>query len=247
MTRIVILAAGKGKRMGGGDLPKVLRPLSGRPILAYVFDAVRASGIDARPVLVVGHLAEKVREICGSSCEYAEQELLRGTGDAVRSAMDAVGSAEHIMVLNGDMPFVSAQSIQSIVEKHKTEGAAMTMGIVEIGDFEGWRSSFSGFGRIVRDDCEEVKRIIEAKDATPEELAIREVNPGLFCFRAEWLWFALETLTTENAQGEYYLTDLLVRAVEGRKKIATVPIPTKEAIGINTPEQLRFAETLIRK
>lgn len=245
MTRIIILAAGKGKRMGSEDLPKVLRPLKGRPMVDYVIDAARASGIDTHPILVIGHLAEKVRERCGDACGYALQTSLRGTGDAVRSAKEESGDAEHLVVLNGDMPFVSADSIRAVVAKQKGTDAVMTMGTVTVDDFEGWRAPFRDFGRIIRDEGGRILRITEARDATEGELQVKEVNPSVFCFRASWLWPTLETLTTENAQGEYYLTDLLGMAIEEGKRVETVPIDPKEAVGINTPEQLAFAEGMI--
>ena len=245
MTRIIILAAGKGKRMGGEDLPKVLRPLSGRPMLEYVLDAVRGSGIDDKPIVVIGHLADRVKVACGDACDYAVQESLRGTGDAVRSAKDAAGNAARIVVLNGDMPFVTADSVRAVAKTHQETGAVMVMGTVTVEDFEGWRKPFEDFGRIVRDERDGISRIVEAKDASEKEKEIREVNPSIFSFDAAWLWEMLETLTTENAQGEYYLTDLLEKAVASGKKVVTVSVRPKEAIGINTPEQLAYAESLM--
>lgn len=244
MTRVVILAAGKGTRMKSENLPKVLHPLNGRPMLDYVLDAIKESKVDARPIVVIGHLAEKIKEVCGTDCAYALQTSLRGTGDAVRSARAKVGDADTIIVLNGDMPFVKASSIRNVIETHRKNNAVMTMGTVVVEDFNEWRHPFESFGRIIRDGEGRVLRITESRDATKNELQLKEVNPSVFCFNAPWLWAALETLTTENAQEEYYITDLLEKAVNGERGVVTIPIEPMEAIGINTPQQLAFAETI---
>lgn len=245
MTRVVILAAGKGTRMMSDVLPKVLHVLNGRPILDYILDAVKKSKVDSRPIVVVGFLAEKIIKIYAEKCVYAVQSSLRGTGDAVRSAKKEVGNAKNIIVLNGDMPFVSHESIQNTIRAHQAHSAVMTMGTVRVKDFNAWRKPFENFGRILRDKNENVIKITEAHDASADELAIKEVNPSVFCFDTDWLWKALDALTTENSQGEYYITDLLEQAISNGKNIATVPIEAKEAIGINTPEQLAFAEKMM--
>lgn len=247
MIRIVILAAGKGKRMGPSDRPKVLHTVLEKPMLAYVLDAVVESGVDARPVVIVGHMAEHVRAVCGDSCEYAEQTELKGTGDAVRRAQPALeGRAEHVMALVGDQPFVTSGTIRRLADMHLASGATLTLGTVTVPDFDGWRAPFSDFGRIVRGPDGAIRRIVEVKDATPEELALKEINPSYYCFRAEWLWKALARLTSENAAGEYYLTDLLGQAIAAGEKVQTVPVPPEEALGVNTLEQLAIAERLMK-
>lgn len=248
MIRAVILAAGKGKRMGPSDLPKVLHEVLGKPMLAYVLDAVIASGVDPKPVVVVGHLAEKVQEICADRCEYALQPETRGTGDAVRRAQPLLeGAADDVIVLVGDQPFTTAASVRKIADMHLASDATLTIGTVTVPDYEEWRKPFADFGRIVRGADGAVARIIEVKDAAPDVLAIREIFPSFYCFKAKWLWESLATLTTDNAQGEYYLTALLSKAIADGVRVTTVPIAPEEALGINTLEQLEIAERLMRE
>lgn len=232
--------------MGSEEMPKVLRQLGGKPLLEHVLDDVASSGVGKKPIVVVGYKAEMVRDHCGEACDYAVQEELRGTGDAVRSAKDIAGDAEHVIVLNGDMPLVSGSTIRRIADMHIATDATMTMGTVEVDAFAGWQRQFSDFGRIIRNGNGDVLKIVEVKDASESELVVKEVNPGVFCFKTSWLWPSVETLTTENAQGEYYITDLLEKAIREDKPVTTVPVPPEEALGVNTPEQLAFAEKLLR-
>jgi bifunctional UDP-N-acetylglucosamine pyrophosphorylase/glucosamine-1-phosphate N-acetyltransferase len=245
--RIVILAAGKGKRMGSSDRPKVLHTLLEKPMLSYVLDAVFGSGVDAKPMVVVGYMAEKVKAVCADSCDYALQEELKGTGDAVaRTRGQLEGTADHVFVLNGDQPFVSSSTLRKIVDVHLASGATLTLGTALAEDFEGWRRPFADFGRIVRDPQGQVASIVEVKDADPGQLELRELNPSLYCFKAPWLWKSLETLTNSNAQGEYYVTDLLAKAIAEGERVMTVPVPLADALGINTIEQLAIAEKLMK-
>lgn len=247
MNRIIILAAGKGKRMGASDRPKVLHTILGKPMLAYVLDAVVESGVDAKPVLIVGHMAEHVRAVCGDACDYAIQTELKGTGDAVMRARPLLeGAADDVMVLVGDQPFVTSATIRRVTDMHLAAGATLTLGTVTVPDFEAWRSPFADFGRIVRGPDGSVRRIVEVKDASPDELAIKEINPSYYCFKAPWLWKTLESLTSDNASGEFYLTDLLGKAIASGEKVQTVAIPPEEALGVNTLEQLAIAEALMK-
>lgn len=241
--RIVILAAGKGKRMGTPDLPKVLHRVSGKAMLSYVLAAAAESGVDPKPVVVIGHHGEKVKDVCGDDCEYAVQDELKGTGDAVARAEPLLADkADHVMVLVGDQPLVTAATIRRVADSHLASGATLTLGTTTVPDFDGWRSSFADFGRITRDADGNLTGIVEKKDATPEQLALREVNPSYWCFRATWLWKALKTLTNSNAQGEYYLTDLLGKAVAEGEPVASAPVPPEEALGVNTIDQLAIIE-----
>jgi len=247
MNRIIVLAAGKGKRMGASDRPKVLHTILGKPMLAYVLDAVVESGVDAKPVVIVGHMAEHVRAVCGDACDYATQTELRGTGDAVARARELLeGAAENVMVLVGDQPFVTSTTIRRVADAHAASGATLTLGTVTVPDFDDWRSPFADFGRILRDEQGNVTRIVEVKDATPEEKAVKEVNPSYYCCKAAWLWENLEGLKTDNASGEFYLTDLLGAAISEGESVRTVPIPPEEALGVNTTEQLAIAEALMK-
>ncbi len=245
-TRIVILAAGKGKRMGI-EIPKVLVPLKGEPVLYHILRSVRAAGIDPKPIVVVGEnksLIEAALAEGGFIAEYAVQDEQLGTGHAVRSAEAAAGSAESVLVLYGDHPFVSPATIQNIVRLHEAEQATLTLATLIVPDFEGWRVSFADFGRIIRSADGKINRIVEKKDGTPEELAVRELNPAFFCFNGPWLWQSLTKLKNTNAQGEYYLTDLVKMAMEEGVKISSLVINAKEGAGINTQTHLAAAEEL---
>jgi bifunctional UDP-N-acetylglucosamine pyrophosphorylase/glucosamine-1-phosphate N-acetyltransferase len=157
------------------------------------------------------------------------------------------GVVDDVIVLVGDQPFTSAASVRKLADMHLASGATLTIGTVTVPDYEEWRKPFADFGRIVRGENGVVERIVEVKDASPEVLAIREVFPSFYCFKADWLWKSLETLTTNNAQGEYYLTALLSKAIMDGEQVTTVPIQPEEALGINTAEQLEIAERLMRE
>lgn len=244
--RIVVLAAGKGKRMGL-ETPKVLVPLKGEPVLYHILRSVREAGVDPRPIVVVGEnkpLIEAALAEGGFAAEYAMQKEQLGTGHAVLAAQSAAASAESILVLYGDHPFVSPITIKKIISLHVAEGAKLTLATLIVPDFEGWRVSFADFGRIIRSADGEINRIVEKKDGTPEELAVRELNPAFFCFNGPWLWRGLAKLKNANAQGEYYLTDLVKMAMEEGVKISSLVIDAREGAGINTQTHLAAAETL---
>lgn len=245
-TRVVILAAGKGKRMGI-EIPKVLVLLKGEPVIFHLLRSVYNAGIDARPIVVVGEnkpLIEAELTRGGFSVEYAVQEGQLGTGHAVRAAENATVGADTVVVLYGDHPFVSSATIRDITSLHEEKNATLTLATLVVPDFHGWRVSFADFGRIIRGTDGRIERIIEKKDATEAELAVRELNPAFFCFNGPWLWQNLRKLKNENAQGEYYLTDLVKFAMTEGVKIASLRIDPKEGAGINTQEHLAAAETI---
>lgn len=241
----LILAAGKGKRMGGGDMPKVLQPILGRPMIVWILESVRKSGVDDNPALVVGYGRESVEKTLGRNYTYIHQKDLFGTGHAVRESRGALeDKAENILVLYGDHAFISAKVIGNLAETHLREGKVLTMMTTTVPDFNDWRAPLRDFGRIARDASGRIVRIIEVKDATPEEREIRELNPAMYCFRASWLWPRLEKLENKNAQGEYYLTDLPAMAISEGEEVSTVPIDPKECLGVNSREQLELVEKL---
>lgn len=241
--QIVILAAGEGKRMGNKKIPKALVPLKGKPLIKYLLESIKKSGVCSRPVIVVGNGADLIKEELGSDYTYSFQEEQLGTGHAVMAARDDLRSMYDIMVLYGDHPLVSAETIKKITQTHLTQGQVLTIATAKVEDFNDWRQAFINFGRIVRDDQGNVNKIVEVKDATDEEKDIKEVNPGYYCFKADWLWQNLNKLNTNNAQKEYYLTDLIALALE--QGIETVEIEPKEALGVNTPEQLESIAKLV--
>jgi bifunctional UDP-N-acetylglucosamine pyrophosphorylase/glucosamine-1-phosphate N-acetyltransferase len=244
--RIIILAAGEGKRMNAGQA-KVLVKLRGRPMLLRVLDAVKASGVDAKPIVVIaaGQRGEEVKHACASydvTCVVQSQQL--GTGHAVQVCQSVVGDAGHVMVLYGDQPLIKAATIKRLADEHAASGNFLTMASATVADFSDWRSSFKGFGRILRNQTNEVIAIIESKDAAPEQLeSEKEVNPAYFCFQASRLWQELKKLNTNNAQAELYLTDLVALTAGEPKTI--INIDPVEALGINSPEGLAQAEALL--
>lgn len=234
----IILAAGKGTRMNNPDLPKVLVSLKGRPVISYVLDTIKTAGFMS-PALVVGYHQDKVKQALGSEYTYISQEEQLGTGHAVAVCEgDLAGKADTFLVLCGDMPLLSAATLQRVVEEHEKENAVLTLATLKTD-----QEAFYNFGRIMRDEQGKIIAIREYKDASEEERAINEYNPGVYCFSDSWLWEALKKIDKENVQGEYYITDLLAIAVEEGQRIASVKMETwQETLGINTPEQLAEAE-----
>lgn len=240
-TRVVILAAGKGTRMNSA-LPKALALLKGKPLISYLLDAVHASHVDEKPVIVVGQGASLVKEKLGAGYDYVFQNVQLGTGHALKITRPLLQhQADAIMVLYGDHPFVHLSTIKKLRFLHEREHRVLTMMTTIVEDFEDWRKPFYEFGRVLRNAGGEVVRIVERKDATPEQLRIREVNPALYCFDASWLWSSLEKLKNENMQKEYYLTDLVRIAIDEGERIASMDLDPLESIGVNTPEHLELA------
>jgi len=244
-TQIIILAAGQGKRMGG-ELPKVLVSLNGKPIISYLLKAIKHSGVCEKPLIVIGNQAEKVKETFGSRYQYVYQSERKGTGHAVKICKDALlGVSENVLILYGDHPFVSSDIIQKLEKAHRETRSTVTLMTVTVSDFFDWRKSFYSFGRIVRDEKGAVQSIVELKDASVEQKKIQELNPSFFCFQAPWLWENIKELTNNNAQKEYYLTDLLGMAIKQKEKVFAISVDPKIALGINTPEELSWAQKLM--
>lgn len=244
--KIVILAGGKGKRMNGGDTPKVLVPVKGRPMIEYLLESVEKSGLDSSPVIVVGFQSEAVKQALGEKYKYAEQKELLGTGHAASMAEDACEGAENVMVLYGDHPLVSDSMIKNLYQTHLNTNAELTMSTIKLPDFGDWREFFyKNFSRIVRDESGKIIKSVEFKDASEEEKKILEVNPCYFCFKASWLWENIKKIKNENAQQEYYLTDLVKMAMESGAKIESVDILPEEGIGANSREELEILEKFV--
>ena len=241
-TKIIILAAGKGNRMEN-ELPKMLLPVAGRSMIERLLDSVTESGIDESPVIIVGYKKELVINALGDKYHYIEQESPLGTGHAVNMAKDYLkDKAERVIVLYGDQPFTGAETIKKLAEKQKQTGKEIVMATVKLPDFKDWRVNFWGFSRVIRDEAGKIIRTIENKDATDEERKITEVNPCYFCFKASWLWAKLDAVKNDNAQGEYYLTDLVKLATEEGIEIESVEIQPHEALGANTKAELERLE-----
>jgi len=245
-VQVIILAAGVGKRMKNPNLPKALVLLRGKPLIEHLVEKVKAAAVCEKIAVVIGRQVEMVKTVLGTDYIYAYQSEPLGTGHAVASARSQLeGKADNVMVLYGDMPFISVKTIKEIAATHLKEDKVLTMATVVVDDFQDWRECFYSFGRVIRDPENKIIGIVEKKDATAEVLAIREVNPAYFCFKADWLWSRLAEIKNNNSQGEYYLTDLVDAAFIEDQPIANVKINPKEALGINTPEQLELAEKLL--
>ena len=239
----IILAAGKGTRMKG-DLPKVVHPVGGRPMVCAVVDACREAGC-GRVVVVVGYKQELVREALSgwAGVEFAVQDQQLGTGHAVLCAEDAVrrgaGGGE-TFVLCGDGPLIRAETLRTILKKHGSAHASATLATAVIEDP-------AGYGRIVRDGAGRFVAIVEHKNATEEQRKIREVNPSYYCFAREDLFAALKKVKRNPASGEYYLTDTLELLLGEGKRVEVVPaVPPEDVLSINTPEDLAVVDRIYR-
>ena len=243
-TQVIILAAGMGKRMGG-DVPKVLVEVSGKPMLGYVLEAVKNSGVDEKPIIVVGPKNhDLIRSFAGENFNYAMQAEQLGTGHAVAQAREHIlPDTEKIIVLYGDQPMMSAETIKNLAETHAD--SHLTMATTTVEDFADWRAGFENFSRVIRDEVGNIIRTVEKKDASESELSILEVNPCYMIFEKDFLFKNLENLSNNNAQGEYYLTDLIHQATSGGFKIKTISIDPREALGANTIEQKELIERIL--
>lgn len=241
--QIVVLAAGKGTRMGV-DIPKVLLPLGDKPVISHLLEGIKDVPQDTASIIVVGFMKELVEQTLGNKFIYVQQFDQRGTAHAVLSARPAV-TAQNIVVLNGDMPFTSSKSLEKVIELHKSTGAKLTMLPCILPNFENEFKGFVSYGRIIRDEEGNIKKIQEYKDCTEEQKAITEVNPGSYMFNSEWLWNKLEQIGSSNAQAEFYLTDIVEIAIADGQKIQSLPISPQEIYGINTPDDLLFAKSLL--
>ena len=248
----VLLAAGKGTRMKS-DLPKVVHRVMNRPMVAWVVDACREAGV-AEIVVVVGYGADAVREALsaevaageagnGPRIRFAEQTQQLGTGDAARAAVPAL--ADHpadgtVLIMCGDGPLITGETLTRILDQHRDTGAAATLATAELDDP-------TGYGRVLRDAQGHFLAIVEQKDATPEQLAVREVNPSYYAFRAGPLFEQLAQLSNDNAQGEYYLTDIPGMLREAGETVGVAnAVPADQILGVNTLDDLAHVDGVLR-
>jgi len=234
----VVLAAGQGTRLKSAR-PKVLHPLGGRPLVSYSVEAMFAA-TGAAPVLVVSSEAAEVRAALGERAGYAVQPQPLGTADAVRHARPLLeGRADDVVISYADMPLIRPETLSALVAAQAANPGPLTL--------LSLRSSRRGdFGRVLRDGAGQVQGVVEAAQATPEQLLLTEVNVGAYCMDAAWLWSALERLPL-SPKGEYYLTDLVgLAAADGRPVTAVTITDEDEVIGINNRVQLAEAEAALR-
>ncbi len=246
----IILAAGKGTRMES-DLPKVVHPVGGRPMVCAVVDACREAGCE-RIVLVVGYKQEVVRDLMAKQgaewnrgIEYAVQEQQLGTGHAVLSAKGTLGATTSeqgrpCFVLAGDGPLIRAQTLQTLLRTHSDTHAAATMATSVIDDP-------TGYGRIVRGADRKLSAIVEHKECTPDQLKIREVNPSYYCFDTAKLFTALAQVKRNEQSGEYYITDVPSLLLKQGERVEVIEaVPPQDILSINTPAQLAEVDAIYR-
>ena len=242
----VVLAAGEGTRMRS-TLPKVLHPLCGQPMLLHVLGALSDAGVE-RIVVVVGHKSDQVIKalapVHDDRFEFVEQRIQRGTGDAVSVGLtlfaDELDGDDDLVVVPGDTPLLTASTLQALVQTHREAGAAATVLTARLPDPYG-------YGRILRDKDGAVDSIVEERDATDAQRQVDEINTSIYCFRRSLLAPALRRLSPENAQGEYYLGDVVgVFRQAGHKVVAFTAPEAIEAMGVNDKAQLSEAEALLR-
>ncbi len=228
----VILAAGKGTRMKS-DLVKVLHLLNGRPLLAYSLDIARAVGSE-KTVVVIGHQAELIRErFRREAVTFVEQGEQLGTGHAVLQAKGHLeGYRGAVLILCGDVPCLKVSTVKRLIARHFEEKTAVTVMSIVLDDP-------GSYGRIVKAENGEVLKIVEARDASPDEKKIREINTGIYCTDGRFLFEAVSEIRNDNAQGEYYLTDIVeIARKKGLPVRSFIVRDAIEVMGINTPEDL---------
>lgn len=232
----LILAAGQGTRMKS-DLAKVLHPLCGKPLLEHVVRSAKKAGV-ARTVVIVGHQADKVQEALKDlEVEFVFQSEQKGTGHAVMQTLPIIKDFDgELLVLYGDVPLIKSETIKCLLEEHRADNNTCTM-LTTIIEQPG------AYGRIIREGGGAVSRIVEAKDATAEELAVKEINPAIYAFDNQELVKALGQLKPNNKQGEYYLTDVIgIFKEQGLKISAKIVSDSREVLGINTTQELAECE-----
>jgi bifunctional UDP-N-acetylglucosamine pyrophosphorylase/glucosamine-1-phosphate N-acetyltransferase len=238
------MAAGLGTRMKS-NRAKVLHELGGAPLIAYVVRAAQA--LEPRAIItIVGHQAEEVERAVlsevGELARFVVQEKQRGTGDAVESARRVLESSDSlVLVLSGDVPMIRIETLRNLIKNHNDTGAACSILSVRL-------ENPTGYGRIIRDQNGDFRKIVEQRDATEEERQVREINSGIYCFESKALFDALRKIEPKNDQGEYYLTDVaeIILASGGTVSVYMINDP-REVAGINTRAELAEFENLVRR
>ena len=235
----LILAAGQGKRIKS-DLPKVLHKVCGKEMVNHVIDTLRKENIEDINV-IIGKGADLVKENTKSrNISYSLQEEQLGTGHAVKCAIDFLkGKRGTVAIFNGDAPLITEETIEELFKTHKENGNSATILTSILNDA-------SGYGRIIRKG-NEVLKIVEHKDCNDEELKVKEINSGMYCFEIESLVECLGTLSNNNSQGEYYLTDVIGMLKEKNEKVGALVISYEETLGVNSRVQLAEVEAVLRK
>jgi bifunctional UDP-N-acetylglucosamine pyrophosphorylase / glucosamine-1-phosphate N-acetyltransferase len=236
----VILAAGQGTRMKS-KLYKVLHPVCGKPMVQHVVDQISKLNIE-EVVTVIGHGAEKVKAQLGDQSKYTLQEKQLGTAHAVMQAKEMLAGKQGVtIVVCGDTPLIKAETMEALFKQHSDTNAKATI-------LTAWTNEPTGYGRIIRDEQGHVKRIVEHKDATEEERKVNEINTGTYCFDNYALFQALENVSNDNVQGEYYLPDVIeIMKKQDETVTAYQTSDFEETLGVNDRVALSEAERILRK
>lgn len=236
---VIILAAGQGKRMKS-KYPKVLHKICGKPMLEYVLDNVRSLKVKEK-ILVIGHKADKIIESVKGDMKYVVQKELLGTGHAVMQTEKLLkGYNGNVLILYGDVPLLSLSTVKSLIKYYLKEDAICAV-------ITAYLDNPYGYGRIIRNEKGEVIRVVEEKEADEEEKKIKEINSGIYCFKAHSLFSALKEIKKDTAQSEYYLTDVISALNRRREKVVALKIENPEEIrGINTRWELQEIEKIVR-
>jgi len=250
MNQVIIMAGGKGTRMNMVDRPKTMIEVAGKPIVEHIVEAAEEAVPETKPVVIVGFQGHTIVAYFGDRIVAAEQKEQLGTGHAVACAAPLLRDRSdigNVVVIAGDQPLISAETIRTVMAHHESAEETITLGTVVVPDFSGMNKHLLHYGRIVRRRDGSVERIVEYKDATEEERAIREVNTSIYCFNAPWLWEHLDRLGSDNASNEYYITDLIGMAMDEGRTIRALPLPRpEEGLNVNTPEHLEAIEEVFR-
>ena len=238
---VVILAAGKGKRMKNPEIPKVMVLLDGKPLLSYVVEQVKFLN-PKRIIIIVGHKKENVIEQFSydKSLEFVEQKEQLGTGHAVAQSESLLAnSVSLILILCGDVPLLKSKTLSEFIDNHKSKKLDISV-LTTIAD------NPNGYGRIIRDSNGEFLKIVEQKDATPDEQKVNEINSGVYILSSQHLYNSLREIGNSNAQQEYYLTDIVEILHKQNCKVGAFPLASFEELqGINSPEDLQNVENIL--
>lgn len=237
----IVLAAGKGTRMNSRHVNKVILPLAEKPMIAYTLDLLKKIKI-GKIVIVVGFAHKSIKKFLGPDYIYAHQRKRLGTAHATKCGLKSVSSnVDDILILNGDdSAFYRPEVIRKLVAEHKKKKADLTLLTIEA-------ENPNGLGRILRNSGGKISGIIEDKDATSGQKKIKEINPACYVFKRKFLEKYLPRVSKSNVSGEYYLTDLIRLGVENKKKVASLTVKNIFWRGVNTWEELKEAEAMMRR
>lgn len=235
------MAAGRGKRMNNPGKQKVLSDLKGQPLICHTIKSLKRIGIK-KPIIVVGIEAEKVKKTLGKSCKYVYQRKRLGTGHAVMKAEKLLKNKNGVcVVVNGDSPFFSIKTLSQMIKKIQDPKTTLVLVTANLG------KQFP-YGRIIKDKSGNIIKIVEEKNCTSEQRKIRQKNCGCYVFDNLWLWEGVKKLTKNPVSDEYYITDLVeIAAIDGLRVSAVKLARNYEAVGVNTPEDLKLAEKIAKR